>query len=265
MNEFIFDCKNSKDLEKLKLLIESYKEKILKGEYPSIDKERAHVVIVNYYLLENFIDLEKADAICKGFSDVFKTVEDVQKFLSTIGLVFSENRKINVSFEKWLRTSQEFDLLKKEIEERIMKQKEINKPKLVILPFLTSSVCSNNAQLYFQFKKEKMNGFYYIPLNLLLKIIKTDGLILNIDRLIKNPKTFWSGNEFFEYKFNGNVVVLSNNQVPSVLDYTKENCEKINKLNAIFLKENQNLEEHGQIHYFNEDYVRLVEERIVLN
>lgn len=105
-----------------------------------------------------------------------------------------------------------------------------------------------------------------MPFNLLIRMIKEKGKILSMDELMQNPKTFWSGNEFFEHKFLGKVdnYVLSNNQIPTILDYTKENCEKINQLNSIFLKEGENLEENGQIHFYSEDYVKMVEEQIVL-
>lgn len=266
MKEFIFDCKNSKELEQLKLFVFDYENKLLNFERSKFFKEQLHVVITNYHVFENFSTIEKTNEVCPNFNTIFKNAYDVTAFVSSLNFILKQGRKINVSFERWSYSSNELDLHRKEIEEKIKKHKKDVEAKLVILPYFTSSVCANNAQLYFQFKKEEINGFYYMPFNLLIRMIKEKGKILSMDELMQNPKTFWSGNEFFEHKFLGKVdnYVLSNNQIPTILDYTKENCEKINQLNSIFLKEGENLEENGQIHFYSEDYVKMVEEQIVL-
>lgn len=59
MKEFIFDCKNSKELEQLKLFVFDYENKLLNFEHSKVFKEQLRVVITNYHVFENFSTIEK--------------------------------------------------------------------------------------------------------------------------------------------------------------------------------------------------------------
>lgn len=77
--------------------------------------------------LRIFQPLKKTNEVCPNFNTIFKNAYDVTAFVSSLNFILKQGRKINVSFERWSYSSNELDLHRKEIEEKIKKIKKMLK------------------------------------------------------------------------------------------------------------------------------------------